>query len=33
MEEEKGVRYDAKKLTLEVFRKWKALIVITLAQY
>lgn len=30
MEEEKGVRYDAKKLTLEVFRKWKALIVITL---
>ena len=30
MEEEKGVRYDAKKLFLEVCRKWQALIVITL---
>ena len=30
MEEKKSVRYDAKKLALEVFSKWKALIVITL---
>ena len=30
MEEEKGVRYDAKKLAVEVLRKWQALIVITL---
>ena len=30
MEEEKGVRYDAKKLTLEVIRKWKIIIIITL---
>ena len=30
MEEEKSVRYDAKKLVSEVFRKWQALIVITL---
>ena len=30
MEEEKGVRYDARKLAVEVLRKWQALIVITL---
>lgn len=30
MEEEKSVKYDARKLTLEVFRHWQALIVIAL---
>ena len=30
MDEEKSVKYDARKLTLEVFRHWQALIVIAL---
>ena len=30
MEEEKSVKYDARKLTLEVFRHWQSLIVIAL---